>query len=203
MHCIQNRDNQSLFPMQARSRQASRTNFAQRSKMVTLVGPLTRPTCSGASAAVGPVNLTGTCRSTPRRGNGAGAALVPTNGTARPHQRQLVERGAKRCTVYHRKFTGCMNATPILEGDLETLLAVLPPRLGSSLRYMYTCGDEVGGVPTRSLGLWVGRDNGGISPPSLIPCFSHVPPIPTPSCGDSASVRAGLLCHPQDCFCTI
>ena len=118
------------------SRQASRTNFAQRSKMVTLVGPLTRPTCSGASAAVGPVNLTGTCRSTPCRGNGAGAALVPTNGTARPHQRQLVERGAKRCTVYHRKFTSCMNATPILEGDLETLLTVLSPRLGSSLRYM-------------------------------------------------------------------
>ena len=36
----------------------------------------------GASAAVGPVNLTGTCRSTPRRGNGAGAPLVPTNGTS-------------------------------------------------------------------------------------------------------------------------
>ena len=157
MHCIQNRDNQSLFPMQARSRQASRTNFAQRSKMVTLVGPLTRPTCSGASAAVGPVNLTGTCRSTPRRGNGAGAALVPTNGTARPHQRQLVERGAKRCTVYHRKFTGCMNATPILEGDLETLLTVLftvfLDQGAACATYMYTCGDEVGGVPTGSLGL--------------------------------------------------
>ena len=94
--------------------------------------------------------------------------------------------------MYHRKFTGCMNATPILEGDLETLLTVLSPRLRRSLRYMYTCGDEVGGVPTGSLGLWVSRDNGGISPPSLIPCFSHVPPIPTPSCGDSASVRAGL-----------
>ena len=64
--------------------------------MVTLVGPLTRPTCSGASAAVGPVDLTGTCRSTPRRGNGAGAALVPTNGTARLHQRQLGGEGEQR-----------------------------------------------------------------------------------------------------------
>jgi hypothetical protein len=51
--------------------------------------------------------------------------------------------------------------------------------------------------------VWVSRIIGGISPPSLTPCFSHVPPISTPGWGDSASVRAGLLRHPQDCFCTI
>ena len=41
--------------------------------------------------------------------------------------------------------------------------------------------------------VWVSRGNGGASPPSVTPCFSRVPPIPTPSwAGDSPSARAGL-----------
>ena len=40
--------------------------------------------------------------------------------------------------------------------------------------------------------VWVSRGNGGTSPPSATPYFSRVPPIPTPSWGDSPSARAGL-----------
>jgi hypothetical protein len=40
--------------------------------------------------------------------------------------------------------------------------------------------------------VWVSTGNGGTSPPSVTPCFSRVPPIPTPSLGDSPSARAGL-----------